>query len=131
MTINLKKEVTQSSAISTSFSQTRLINTGSTKSESNGLAKKPTDNDSKAKRNLTLMIVSISFLFTIGTLPWAIYYTLSSLVSIPNLYPMQVLASCCLYLLVSLKIFVYYFFNRLFRQILTARLHFVTNLLFC
>lgn len=74
--------------------------------------------DSRAKRNLTLMIVSISFLFTLGTLPWAIYYTLTNLINVPNSYPFQVIASCCLYLLVSLKIFIYYFFNRLFRQII-------------
>lgn len=84
--------------------------------------------DSKAKRNLTLMIISVSFLFTLGTLPWAVYYTLSYLVNSSNLYPFQVVASCCLYLLVSFKIFVYYFFNRLFRQV--VRLHVDTILTF-
>ncbi|CAF0867737.1 unnamed protein product [Brachionus calyciflorus] len=32
----------------------------------------------KAKKNITLMIIAIAFTYTIGTLPWAIYYSLSS-----------------------------------------------------
>ncbi|CAF1012232.1 unnamed protein product [Brachionus calyciflorus] len=32
----------------------------------------------KAKKNITLMIISIAFTYTIGTLPWAFYYSISS-----------------------------------------------------
>lgn len=102
----------------TAYSQNSIVDTTIVKNKP--MSKKSSSNDSKAKRNLTLMIVCISFLFTAGTLPWAVYYTLASLISIPNLYPLQVLSSCCLYLLVSLKIFIYYFFNRLFRQLLQS-----------
>lgn len=107
----------------TAYSQNSIVDTTIVKNKP--MSKKSASNDSKAKRNLTLMIVCISFLFTAGTLPWAVYYTLASLISIPNLYPLQVLSSCCLYLLVSLKIFIYYFFNRLFRQLLQSYFFFI------
>ena len=107
----------------TAYSQNSIVDTTIVKNKP--VSKKSTSNDSRAKRNLTLMIVCISFLFTAGTLPWAVYYTLASLISIPNLYPLQVLSSCCLYLLVSLKIFIYYFFNRLFRQLLQSYFFFI------
>ena len=107
----------------TAYSQNSIVDTTIVKNKP--MSKKSSSNDSKAKRNLTLMIVCISFLFTAGTLPWAVYYTLASLISIPNLYPLQVLSSCCLYLLVSLKIFIYYFFNRLFRQLLQSYFFFI------
>lgn len=72
------------------------------------------------KRNLTLTVVSISFLFTIGTLPWAIYTIMSSLFKASNtgfLFGFGQFAISCLFFLIFFKIFIYYSFNRFYRQI--------------
>lgn len=77
-------------------------------------------NDIRAKRNLTLMIISTSLLFTFGTLPWAVYYTLLNVIQInfPFMPQVQIIARCCLYTFIASKILVYYFCNRLYRQVL-------------
>lgn len=77
-------------------------------------------NDMKAKRNLTLMIISTSLLFSFGTLPWAVYYTLLNVIQVnfPFMSTLQIVARCCLYSFIASKIFVYYFSNRLYRQVL-------------
>jgi hypothetical protein len=77
-------------------------------------------NDSRAKRNLTLMIISVSLLFSFGTLPWAVYYTMVNVIKLNFVFlgTLQIVARCCLYSLIACKIFIYYFFNRLYRQVL-------------
>jgi hypothetical protein len=76
-----------------------------------------TNKDSRAKRNLTLMIISVSFLYTFATLPWACYKTILSNTITTDLSIIRVVSLSSLYLLVPGKFFIYYFFNRLFRQI--------------
>lgn len=81
-------------------------------------------NESKVIKNITLMIISMSGLFVIGNLPWAIYYTtsyLSDLRSIEFIFVFRI----CLSLLVDLKIFIYFSFNRHYRQTLICNLKFL------
>ena len=76
--------------------------------------------DLRAKRNLTIMIISTSLLFTLGTLPWAVYYTLLNVIQLnfPFMNNLQIIARSCLYSFIAVKIIVYYFCNRLYRQVL-------------
>lgn len=76
--------------------------------------------DMRAKRNLTIMIISTSLLFTLGTLPWAVYYTLLNVIQLnfPFINNLQIIARSCLYSFIAVKIIVYYFCNRLYRQVL-------------
>lgn len=76
--------------------------------------------DLRAKRNLTIMIISTSLLFTLGTLPWAVYYTLLNVIQLnfPFINNLQIIARSCLYSFIAVKIIVYYFCNRLYRQVL-------------
>lgn len=76
---------------------------------------------SRAKRNLTLMIVLVSFLYSFGTLPWAVYHAVSSMHQTD--YPtFEQIAKCCVYLLATLKIFIYYSFNKPFRLVTNSYL---------
>ena len=76
--------------------------------------------DLRAKRNLTIMIISTSLLFTLGTLPWAVYYTLLNVIQLnfPFINNLQIIARSCLYSFIAVKIIVYYFCNRLYRKVL-------------
>lgn len=81
-------------------------------------------NESKIIKNLTLMIILMSGLFVIGNLPWAIYYTtsfLSNVRSVEFIFIFRI----CLSLLVDLKIFIYFSFNRHYRQTLICNLKFL------
>lgn len=94
------------------------------------IQRKTVSNDSRAKRNITMMIISTSFLYSFGTLPWAVYYTLLNVVKLqaPFLSYMNIVARCCLYSLIACKIIVYYSFNRLYRRVLIQ--HFKTLFFF-
>lgn len=77
---------------------------------------KSTTNDLRAKKNLTLMIVSISFLYTFGTIPWAAYYSTTNFTK-QDLVLFDDIGTVCLILLVGCKFFLYYRFNRMFRNV--------------
>lgn len=50
-------------------------------------------------------------------MPWAICFSMVSFISVVS-EVFQAVAICFLFLLVSLKTFVYYFFNKMFKSIL-------------
>lgn len=79
-----------------------------------------TDGSKPCKRNLTLTVVSISFLFMAGTLPWAIYVVFSDIGKTSNAFldVLSYIAVSCLFLLIACKIFIYSMFNRFYRLIL-------------
>jgi hypothetical protein len=81
-------------------------------------------NNLKAKRNLTFMVIFISFVFTIGTLPWSLYQVDSNLLDEKWPYLLDNLltniGTFFLLFSISFKIFVFYTFNRFYRNIFNA-----------
>lgn len=75
--------------------------------------------DLKAKRNLTLMITSVSVLFAFGNLPWTVYYILviGTKFNAGSLRALYAMGRCCLFAVIFMKVFIYYFFNRLYREV--------------
>jgi hypothetical protein len=69
-------------------------------------------------KNITLMLLSISFLYVLGNLPYAIYFVSTRIFKIkPDLIQgLFVISQCSLYFLIIFKVFIYYFFNKMFRK---------------
>lgn len=74
----------------------------------------------KASKNITLMLISISVLFSIGTLPLAMYYALSDYFQVKFEFKVIMFdfATFCLYLFIIIKLAIYYIFNKMYRKIL-------------
>ena len=71
----------------------------------------------EASKNLTRMIISTTFLYVIGHLPYSIYYFITRVFKVKpeSLRNLFIISQFSLYLLIILKIFIYYFFNKLYR----------------
>jgi hypothetical protein len=80
---------------------------------------------SAAENRVTVMLISIAFLYTIGTTPYMLDYMLEKVYGYDYTFleSFYSVGSCCLYLLVGLKFFVYYFCNRLFREQINSYLN--------
>lgn len=80
----------------------------------------------KAKRNLTRMVISVSFLHSLGTLPWSTYIIMNNLFNLDASYVRYIsnAAAILLYFFIACKIFIYYFFNRLYRNILNSQVRY-------
>ena len=74
--------------------------------------------EKEANRNITRMLISTSFLYIFGNIPYSIYYISTRIFGIKpsDLNILFAFSQLSLYLLIILKVFVYYFFNRLFRK---------------
>jgi hypothetical protein len=86
---------------------------------------------SKASKNITLMMISNSFLYTIGNIPWAVYYALNETVVEQSdfLQTLGTLGISSLFLIAAFKLPVFYTFNRLFRQQMNSLLRKVVNVI--
>ena len=78
----------------------------------------------EANRNLTIMLIALAFNYIIGNTPYMIYY---SMLQVGYKIPLWffLLSLTCLYLLRTFKLFIHYFFNKLFRQQLNAYLKYL------
>jgi hypothetical protein len=85
----------------------------------------------EASRNVTLMLISVSFLYVIGTIPYMavmiILFT-NAPVNGEVLYYLILIAYFALLTFPGLKFFVYFLFNRLFRQQVSNYLRSLRNL---
>lgn len=83
-----------------------------------------TNTSHKTSRNITLMLITVSFLFSFCTLPWATYYALSLTVLQEEknctTHLFYIFGIICLYCLTNAKIFVYLIFNKLYRKVFTS-----------
>lgn len=80
-------------------------------------------NQEKAKRCITLMVVLASLNYTIGTIPWATYFSIRVLFQCRNYFVQHYLYTIGIsfvYSLVVVKFFVYYFTNKLYRKVLNS-----------
>ena len=76
--------------------------------------------DSKAKNNITIMLILTSFLYTVSNTPYLIWYIFINITNntawngvISTIFNVSLF---CLILLCLLKIFIYFFFNKIFRE---------------
>lgn len=67
---------------------------------------------------INLMIISISFVFIFGTLPYVVQYMLSFVM--PISYGVRAFAEVCLSIMHGIGIFIFYAFNANFRQTLNS-----------
>lgn len=73
----------------------------------------------KKMRNVTQMLISIAFVYSIGTLPYALYYGLSELFKTNNYIIDKILytlGGVGFRLIIILKIFIFYKYNKIFRK---------------
>lgn len=76
--------------------------------------------------NITKMIIFSSFLNIIGQTPYIVYYILSHSIYTPTqLYDLYNVSLIIIYFGSSLDIFIFYFFNKLYRKILIAYFNFL------
>ncbi len=68
--------------------------------------------------NLTLMLISTSFLYVIGNAPYSVYYISTRIFYINprRIKTLFTISQISIYLLITLKAFVYYSFNKVFRK---------------
>ena len=72
-----------------------------------------------ASKNITLMVITSSFLNFFGTVPYLVYYILNILLDGScMLDTLKYISESIIMIEHSAKIFIYFFFNKLFRQIL-------------
>lgn len=78
----------------------------------------------KASKNITLMLISISVLFSLGTMPFALYYAFRDFFEVKQEYQVMVFnfSAFCLHLFIIVKLFIYYCFNKMYRKILSSQL---------
>lgn len=76
----------------------------------------------KASKNITLMLISISVLFSLGTLPLALFYAFRDFLMVNEEYQIMMFDFCalCLHLFIIIKLFIYYSFNKMYRKILNS-----------
>lgn len=80
---------------------------------------RPNSSRKKNVRNMSRMVIVSSLLYAIGELPYGIFFILNVLIAkSPSLTMFSTISSIILYLVPSLDIFVYYFFNKLYRTVL-------------
>jgi hypothetical protein len=74
------------------------------------------------KYNITLLVITRSFLFSLGTIPYMINYIICIMFKNKNnenyFAKVQTILLTCVHLMYSFDIFVYYFFNRIYRKTL-------------
>jgi hypothetical protein len=77
-----------------------------------------------ANKSVTCMLIIVSFMYTFGNTPYAVYYIAKQAFGITpaKMYWLYFTSQCSLYLLVMLKTFVYYAFNRPFREVLNTHM---------
>jgi hypothetical protein len=76
----------------------------------------PSSNESE---NITAMLIIISMIFTLGNLPYMVYYSITQIApSFQNTFmsTMNWLSRVCLSMLVILKVWVYFAYNKLYRK---------------
>lgn len=78
----------------------------------------------KASKNITLMLISISVLFSLGSLPLALFYAFRDFFIVKHEYQiiMFEFSVLCLHLFIIVKLFIYYSFNKMYRKILSNQL---------
>jgi hypothetical protein len=75
-----------------------------------------------ANKNVTWLLVTVSFLYILGNLPYTIYYILKEVFEVhpTQMRSLFVVSQTSLNGLIILKIFVYYFYNKPFRKVLNS-----------
>lgn len=78
----------------------------------------------RASKNITLMLISISVLFSLGSLPFALYYAFRDFFVVEHDYQILMFefSVLCLHLFIIVKLFIYYSFNKMYRKILSNHL---------
>ncbi|CAF0953128.1 unnamed protein product [Brachionus calyciflorus] len=87
--------------------------------ETNSNVRPKEQRENKARKNVTLMVISIAFTYSFGTIPYAMYYGLSELLNTHNFFIDEVLSRIGrtgLRLLVIFKIVIFFNFNRIYHQ---------------
>lgn len=80
---------------------------------------RPNSSRRRNVRNMSRMVIVSSLLYAIGELPYGIFFILNVLITkSPSLTMFSTISTIILYLVPSLDIFVYYFFNKLYRAVL-------------
>lgn len=82
-------------------------------------------NNSRATKNITKMVIFQGLLNVTGTVPYGIYFILnqSKLVTVTQQFvDFNNAAVLLLYLIPALDIFVYYFFNKLYKEVFLSYL---------
>ena len=85
-------------------------------------AKARARSETKANRSINLMVISISFYYVIGTVPYSTMLILSKFMPIDGMLQTYILVA--LYFCHGGSIFICYGFNKLFRQTLNGYLKF-------
>lgn len=78
------------------------------------------NNEKRASRNITIMVLFVSFLFCIGNIPNSIVFVFQQFVDNNGIFYRTFSVSANLFLFASqgCDIFVYYFFNKQYKKIL-------------
>ena len=83
--------------------------------------------ESKSNRSINVMVMSISFFYVIGTVPYSVIFILSQLMTVSDLT--QLYAIVALNLFHGSNIFMFYAFNKLYRQTLNKYIRNVLGLI--
>mgnify|MGYP002790646864 CR=1 FL=1 len=77
--------------------------------------------EKKASKNITIMLILISLMYSFCNLPYAFYLineVLNLIKNMPSYY--ETIIMCCLITLVLFKFFIYLFFNKLYRSVFNS-----------
>lgn len=77
--------------------------------------------EDRATLNITYMVVSSSFMYALGTTPFAVWYILLNYLSRDVLFIFKSISFSLLWLSMSIEIFFYYFFNKNYKEILNKK----------
>ena len=103
---------------STSMKESALSVQNHPKSKSSKSTSVGKSSESKINLRINLMVILISSLYIVGNLPYSIYYLATRLVHVASL--LGTLTYFSLYLYNSVSIFIFYFFNNNYRNILNG-----------
>lgn len=86
------------------------------------IVKQKTRKESKAKKNITLMVLIVSCAFTLANLPSALFNCFKAFNFLDENFILSTISRSFLYMLVIIKFFIFFLFNKLYRKILFSKI---------